>query len=189
MRYASQLEEAGMGKSLPPVERWDPPYCGDIDLEIAYDGLWMFEGTPIGRARLVRLFSTVLRREGEQYFLVTPVEKIGIRVAFTPFIAVLCDRREENGNKVLQFTTNVHDQVEAGKDNAIFMRNDPTNSEPVPVLHVRANLFARIARPVYFDLVEWGETHPVNETEMFGVWSHGQFFPFDEASKVFGGIE
>ncbi len=161
MRYAAALEGAG-GKSLPPVETWRPDFCGEIDLVIRRDGTWVHEGTPIGRARLVRLFSTVLRREGDDYFLVTPVEKMAITVEDAPFIAVLMRREGEGEAQRLIFTTNVGDEVVAGPDHPIEFRKNVETGEGAPYLEVRAGLTARIARAVFYDLAELGETREIN---------------------------
>ncbi len=184
MRYAAALEGAG-SKSLPPVEAWNPAFCGEIDLVIKRDGTWFHEGTPIGRARLVRLFSTVLRREGDEYFLVTPVEKMAIKVEDAPFIAVLMRREGEGAAQALTFTTNVGDEVQAGPDHRLVFRKDDETSDHAPYINVRAGLEARVARAVYYDLVALGETREIDGKGMFGVWSGGVFFPFGPASEVY----
>ncbi|MCK5748812.1 MAG: DUF1285 domain-containing protein [Oricola sp.] len=184
MRYAAALEGAGE-KSLPPVEKWNPEFCGEIDLVIRRDGVWVHEGTAIGRARLVRLFSTVLRREGDAYFLVTPVEKMEIKVEDTPFIAVLMRREGEGAAQRLIFTTNVGDETAAGPDHPIVFRKDPETGEGAPYVEVRRGLEARIARAVFYDLVELGETREIDGEAVFGVASDGAFFPFGPASEVY----
>jgi hypothetical protein len=184
MRYAAALEGAG-GKSLPPVEKWRPDFCGVIDLVIKRDGTWFHEGTPIGRARLVRLFSTVLRREGDKHFLVTPVEKLEITVEDAPFVAVLMRREGEGAQQKLTFITNVGDEALAGDAHALTFRKDDETGERAPYINVRAGLEARIARAVYYDLVELGETREIDSEAHFGVWSDGVFFPFGLASEVY----
>lgn len=184
MRYAAKLEGAGE-KSLPPVHLWNPDYCGELDLVIKRDGVWFHEGTPIGRARLVRLFSTVLKREGERHFLVTPVEKLGIEVEDAPFIAVLMRREGEGKQQRLVFTTNVGDEAAAGPEHALTFRKTLETGEGAPYLDVRAGLEARIARAVFYDLVALGETHHIDGEDKFGVWSGGVFFPFGPADEVF----
>lgn len=183
-RYAAELSEATGGKGLPPVERWNPAYCGELDLVIRRDGVWVHEGTPIGRAALVRLFSTVLKREGESYFLVTPVEKLGIRVEDAPFLAVLMRKEGESGTQKLVFTTNVGDEVVAGAHHAIDYRSG-ADGRSAPYLHVRAGLWARIARAVFYDLVALGETREENGAAEFGVRSEGVFFSFGPAGDMF----
>jgi hypothetical protein len=138
------------GRGLPPVHLWNPPHCGEIDIVIRRDGTWMHENSPIGRPELVRLFSTVLRKDADGYCLVTPVEKLAIQVEDLPFRAI--SLATENG--VLKFTTDVGDIVEAGADHPIEVETDPATGEPSPAVHVRADLWARIARPVFYELVE-----------------------------------
>ena len=137
-------------RGLPPVHLWNPAHCGDIDILIRRDGVWLHEGSPIGRPELVRLFSTVLRKDPDGYCLVTPVEKLTIRVEDLPFRAVAV--REDGGDLV--FTTDVGDEVRAGPEHPIEVETDPETGEPSPALHVRADLWARIARPVFYELVE-----------------------------------
>ena len=141
------------GRGLPPVHLWHPTHCGDIDIVIRRDGTWMHEGSPIGRAELVRLFSTVLRLDPDGYHLVTPVEKLRIGVEDLPFRAVAVEAREGR----LVFTTDVGDEVEAGAENPITVDADPRTGEPAPRLHVRRGLEARIARSVFYELVERAE--------------------------------
>lgn len=195
MRYAAQLDSASLSgtgaNSLPPVHRWDPPFCGDIDMVIAKDGTWFHEGTPIGRARLVRLFSSVLKREGDDYFLVTPVEKLGIKVVDAPFLAVLCqlkkpdDDNKDNANQELRFTTNVGEEIVAGKDNPLIWRGDAKDENAAPYLLVRDGLEAKVARSVFYDLVEWGEMRSINGQDQFGVVSQEMFFPFGLKDEIF----
>ncbi|MDK4738619.1 DUF1285 domain-containing protein [Rhizobium sp. CNPSo 3464] len=165
-------------KSLPPVDRWEPPFCGDIDMEIRSDGTWFYMGTPIGRAPLVRLFSTVLRKDAdEKTYLVTPVEKVGIRVVDAPFIAVEMSVTEREGKRVLTFRTNVGDVVEAGREHPIRFVIRGENDELKPYLHVRGRLEALVTRAVMYDLVELGETVVIAGREMFCVRSGGTIFP------------
>ena len=141
------------GCGLPPVHLWHPEHCGDIDILIRADGVWMHEGSPIGRAELVRLFSTVLRQDPDGYHLLTPVEKLKIRVEDLPFRAVAV----QAADGVLSFTTDMGDVVEAGAEHPIVVETDAATGEPAPRVHVRADLWARIARPVFYDLVERAE--------------------------------
>jgi hypothetical protein len=138
------------GKGLPPVHLWHPEHCGEIDIVIQRDGLWLHEGSPIGRAELVRLFSTVLRKDADGYVLVTPGEKLSITVEDLPFRAVAVERR----GGTLVFNTDVGDETAAGPEHAIRVETDPETGEPSPSVHVRADLWARIARPVFYELVE-----------------------------------
>ncbi len=165
---------------LPPVEKWDPPYCGEMDLEIRRDGTWIHEGTPIGRPALVRLFSTILKREGDRHYLVTPVEKLGIRVEDAPFLAV--DVEADGG--ALTFTTNVGDRVTAGPDHPIRVERDPGTGEPAPYVHVRAALEALIDRKTFYRLVDLGERREHDGQAWFGLVSRGTFFPVIPAAEL-----
>ena len=165
------------GRGLPPVHLWNPAHCGEIDIVIRRDGLWFHEGGPIGREALVRLFSTVLRKDPDGFYLVTPVEKMKITVEDAPFIAVRVDRV----GPALRFTTNVGDEVEAGPDNAIRVEVNPETGEPRPYLHVRRGLEARIRRPVFYELVEMAEERDTPEGPRLGVDSNGVWFPIGPA--------
>lgn len=172
-------------KGPPPVHLWNPPFCGDLDIRIARDGLWYYLGTPIGREPLVRLFASVLRRdEDEKYYLVTPVEKVGIRVDDVPFIAV--DHREEKGPQGprLVFTTNVGDDVAAGPEHPIRLERDDETGEPTPYLLVRARLEARIDRKTFYRLADIGVVEERPEGRLFGIWSDGAFFALATAEEV-----
>jgi hypothetical protein len=170
-------------KRLPPVHLWNPPFCGDIDMRIASDGTWFYMGTPIGRPALVRLFSTILKREDGKHFLVTPVEKVGIRVDDAPFLAVEMQRESESRNAVLRFRTNVDDWVRCDADHRL--RFEPaTDGGLTPYLHVRSDLWAKVTRALYYDLVDMGEERMIDGREMFGVTSAGEFFPMADAEEV-----
>lgn len=168
--------EAAHTRKLPPIEKWNPEFCGSIDMRIAVDGTWFYLGTPIGRPALVRLFSTILRREADGSFvLVTPVEKVGIAVEDAPFIAVRVDASGEGRQQKLTFMTNVGDTVVAGNEHPlrVEMRGD---REPRPYVHVRGRLEARIARPVFYELVGMAEERSTASGRELGVWSDGVFF-------------
>ncbi len=169
---------------LPPVELWDPPFCGDIDMKIDADGTWFYQKTPIGRPALVRLFSTVLKREGDSYYLVTPVEKVGITVVDSPFLAVELKVAQDERGRVLAFRTNVEDWVEAGPGHALTFVPEPETGGLKPYLHVRRDLWAKVTRALFYDLVELGEEREVGGRAMFGVASAGEFFPMAEASAL-----
>lgn len=174
------------GKS-PPVHLWDPPFCGDIDMEIKRDGTWFHEGTPIGRKPLVRLFSTILRKEGAEYFLVTPVEKVGLRVEDAPFVAIDVEAAGQGSEQIITFTTNVGDVVVAGPDNAIRVERDACTKgggEPAPYIHVRAGLDALIDRKSFYRLVDMGEAHELDGVAWFGVWSRATFFPIIPVAEL-----
>lgn len=164
-------------KGLPPVHLWNPPFCGDLDMHIARDGRWYYMGTPIGRPAMVRLFSTVIRRDDDKYFLVTPVEKVGITVEDAPFVAVGLTVEGSGEAQVLRFVTNVDDEIEAGPEHPIRVEIDPDSNEPAPYVHVRANLEALIGRSVFYQLVDIATEREVDGQTWLGVWSHGRFFP------------
>ena len=171
------------GKGLPPVHLWNPPFCGDLDIRIAADGSWYYMGTPIGRPALVRLFSTILKREGDRYFLVTPVEKVGIRVDDVPFMAVEMRKSSDTRGALLDFRTNVDDWVAC--DAAHRLRFEPgAGGGLTPYLHVRADLWAKVTRPLYYELVDMGEERMIDGRAMFGVESRGEFFPMADAEEV-----
>ena len=167
-------------KGPPPVHLWTPDYCGDLDIEIRRDGLWFYLGTPIGREPLVRLFASILKLEDGKYYLVTPVEKVGIRVQDVPFIAVDAEAGGEGESQVLTFTTNVGDEVMAGSENPIRVERDPVTGEPSPYVHVRRGLEARIDRKTFYRLVDLG----VHRDGWFGIWSGGQFFPIIPSAEL-----
>lgn len=168
---------ATKSKGLPPVHLWNPPFCGDLDMRIARDGTWFYLGTPIGRAPLVKLFSSILRKDGDNYFLVTPVEKVGITVDDAPFVATDFDVTGEGEDQVLTFTTHVGDTAVAGPYHPIRVERDAETGEPSPYVLVRANLEALIDRKSFYRLVDCGAHHEVDGQSWFGVWSGGQFFP------------
>lgn len=175
------------GKGLPPVHLWNPPFCGDLDMRIAADGIWYYMGTPIGRPALVRLFSTILKREDGKHFLVTPVEKVGIRVDDAPFLAVEMVKQESEKGWSLSFRTNVDDWVTC--DHAHPLRFEPSAEGGLtPYLHVRADLWAKVTRALYYDLVDIGEARMVDGREMFGVASSGAFFAMADAEQVRGAL-
>jgi hypothetical protein len=170
---------------LPPVDRWNPPFCGDIDMEIRADGTWFYMGTPIGRAPLVRLFSTVLRRDEDgKTYLVTPVEKVGIRVVDAPFVAVEMSVTQREGEQVLTFRSNVGDVVEAGQDHPLRFVIHGGNSELKPYLHIRGRLEALVARAVMYELVALGEVLDIDGTAMFSIRSGGVTFPIMPADEL-----
>ena len=180
---AEAAKKAGK-RGLPPVHLWNPPFCGDLDMRIARDGTWFYLGTPIGRAPLVRLFSTILRKDGDDYFLVTPVEKVGITVDDAPFVAVDFEVDGQGSEQALTFETNVGDTVTAGPDHPIRVVRDPETGEPSPYVLVRANLEALIDRKSFYRLVDIGTREPRDGIEWFGLWSGGTFFPVIPASEL-----
>jgi hypothetical protein len=171
---ASLQRDAAAGRALPPVERWNPPHCGDIDIRIARDGTWYHQGAPFARRELVRLFSTILRKDPDGFHLVTPGEKMRIRVDDVPFLAVLVRAECEGPAQRLVFMTNVGDETVAGNDNPIRVETNALTGEPAPYVHVRRGLEARIARSVFYQLADLAVP---GEDGAVGVWSEGVFFP------------
>ncbi len=180
---AGAVQRAG-GKGPPPVHLWNPPFCGDLDMRIATDGTWYYLGTPIGRPALVRLFASVLKRESGKYFLVTPVEKVGIIVEDAPFLAVEMHAEEGMGGPVLNFRTNVDDWVACDADHALRFEPETATGGLKPYLHVRRDLWAKVTRPLFYDLVARGEERNLNGQRMFGVASGAEFFVMAGADSL-----
>ena len=181
---AASARAAAKGRGIPPVHLWNPPHCGDLDIRIARDGTWFYMGTPIGRPELVRLFSTILRKDGDSYVLVTPVEKVGITVEDAPFVAVDFELEGSGQAQTLTFTTNVADTVKAGPDAPIRIERDPKTGEPSPYVRIRANLDALIDRKSFYRLVDIGTSEIHEGNDWFGVWSGGQFFPIIPSAEL-----
>lgn len=181
---AEARAESKKNRSLPPVHLWNPPFLGDIDMRIAVDGTWYYLGSPINRKPMVKLFSSILRRDGDQYFLVTPVERVGIKVDDAPFLAVELIKEGQGESQTLCFRTNVDDWVTVGAENPISVETDTTSQEPRPYVHIRRNLYALINRAVFYDLVELGVEENIGSTPYFGVWSAKQFFPIAPAELL-----
>ena len=167
-------------KSLPPVHLWNPPFCGELDIRIARDGTWFYLGTPIGRPELVRLFSSILKKEGDRFFLVTPVEKVGIKVDDAPFVAVDFNVENHRGTQILTFETQVGDLTTAGQECPIHVVLDSQTGEPSPYVRVRSNLEALIDRKSFYRLIDYA----VHHDGWFGVWSSGLFFPMIESTEI-----
>jgi hypothetical protein len=176
---------ARAGKGLPPVDRWHPPFCGDLDMEIRSDGTWFYLGTPIGRMPLVQLFSTVLRKDEDgRTYLVTPVEKVGIRVVDAPFLAVEMNVSGVGDARVMTFRTNVGDVVEAGLEHPLRFVDEPDTGGLKPYVLVRGRLEALIARPVMYELVEHGEEIVIDRVAMFAVRSNGVVYPIMPVERL-----
>jgi hypothetical protein len=180
------VRAVGQQKGPAPVHLWNPPDCGDIDMRIAADGTWYYQKTPIGRAALVKLFSTVLKREGERYMLVTPVEKCGIAVEDAPFLAVEMAVDAAGQDRTLVFRTNVDDLVRCDADHGLRFERDAPAGGLRPYVHVRAGLWAKVTRALYYDLVALGEARDVDGRAMFGIASGGAFFPMAPVADVAG---
>ncbi|HXF88041.1 MAG TPA: DUF1285 domain-containing protein [Xanthobacteraceae bacterium] len=181
MAGAARQEAA---KGPPPVHLWNPPYCGDLDMRIAADGTWYYLKTPIGRPALVKLFASVLKREGDKYFLVTPMEKCGITVDDAPFLAVELKIEHGPRGQVLNFRTNVDDWVRCDAAHPLRFEPEPRSGGLKPYLHVRRDLWAKVTRALFYDLVELGEERDVDGCRMFGVTSDGKFFAMAPADSL-----
>lgn len=175
-QFFSELEKNSDGQSLPPVEKWNPEFCGDMELIIKRDGSWHYEGSPIGRQRLVKLFSTVLKKEDDKYFLVTPVEKLGIRVEDAPFLVIRMQIKDTVEGPIISFEDNCDNQIILTKDNPIWVEHDSKTGEPSPYIMVRRNLHALIHRNVFYELVERAEERVIDDQKHLGVMSAGEFF-------------
>jgi len=173
------------GKGPAPVERWNPDFCGDLDMEIKADGTWFYLGTPIGRMPLVQLFSTVLRKDEDgKTYLVTPVEKVGIRVVDAPFVAVEMDVSGTGDDRLITFRTNVGDVVEVGPGHPLRFVDEDATGGLKPYVLVRGRLEALVARPVMYELVEHGEEIDIGGRTMFAVRSKGEVYPIMPAEKL-----
>ena len=180
---AAAAKAAGR-KGPPPVHLWNPPFCGDLDMRIARDGTWYYLGTPIGRAPLVKLFSSILKREGEDFFLVTPVEKVGITVDDAPLLAIDFEVTGTGMDQVLILTTKTEDEAVLGPDHPLRVERDPATGEPSPYVLIRSNLWALIDRKSFYRLVDLCCHHDHAGQRWFGLWSSGQFFPVIPSSEL-----
>jgi uncharacterized protein len=166
-------------KGPPPVHLWNPPYCGAIDMRIAADGTWFYQGTPIGRPAMVKLFASILRKDPERFVLVTPVEMVGIEVEDAPFAAVELTAGEEG----LTFRTNVDDHVLASAEHPLRFERGPAGGLK-PYVLIRGGLWARATRAVYLELAELAATRTIDGVALFGIESAGIFFPMAPASEI-----
>ena len=192
MAKHSKSPEAAIGglaeaarRGPAPVRLWNPPDCGDIDMRIAADGVWHYCGSPIGRASLVKLFASILRKDGDRYVLVTPVEKVGIKVDDAPFLAVEMQVDAKNGEPLLTFRTNVDDIVTAGVEHPLRFERGAADGLK-PYIRVRGDLWALVKRALFYDLVALGTTAGGRDDLWFGVRSGGVFFPMCPASEIEG---
>jgi hypothetical protein len=175
----------GRLRGLGPKPSWNPPDCGDIDMRIAADGTWFYCGSPIGRAPLAQLFASIMRKEGDRYVLVTPVEKVGIRVDDAPFLAVEMRVRDEGDEPQLTFRTNVEDLVTVGLEHPLRFERGASEGLK-PYVRVRDDLWALVKRALFYDLVALGRTERVEDEDWFGVRSRGLFFPMCRAREIEG---
>ncbi|MDP4824181.1 MAG: DUF1285 domain-containing protein [Aestuariivirgaceae bacterium] len=181
LKGLKEAEKAAGGKGLPPVHLWNPAFCGDIDMRISQDGTWFYMNSPIGRKPLVRLFSTILRHDEDgKFYLITPVEKVGITVDDAPFVAVAMEVEGSGRDQILSFRTNCEDMVTVDAEHPLrFAKEDGTDGLK-PYVRVRGRLEALVNRAIFYDLVACG----VTEGEHFGVWSSGVFWPMAKASEI-----
>lgn len=170
----------GGGTNLPPVHLWNPPFCGDIDMRIAGDGTWFYMNSPIGRKPLYQLFSRVLRKDDDKYYLVTPVEKCGIRVDDSPFTAIRMMVAGEGTSQVITFETNCDDEVTVDAAHPLRFATEDGTGGLKPYVLVRSNLEALVVRALFYDLVAVG----AHAGEWFGVWSSGTFFPMQRSVEI-----
>lgn len=172
-----QIESLPENSGLPPVHLWNPPFCGDIDIRISRDGQWFYQGSPIGREAMVRLFSTVLRYDEDHcFYLVTPVEKVRIQVDDAPFIATSLTVKPGDSGQILTFTTNVGDNAELGKDHPLWLAPDKQSGFMQPYILVRDRLKALIHRNVFYELVELAEERIINGQKQLIVSSNNHSF-------------
>ena len=175
------LAAARKAKGPPPVELWNPPFCGDIDMRIAGDGTWFYMNSPIGRKPLVQLFSSVLRHDADgKFYLVTPVEKCGIRVDDAPFTAVRMAVEGEGADQIIRFETNVDDEVTVDAAHPLRFAVEEGTGGLKPYVLMRGRLEALVSRALFYDIVAVGEV----KDGWFGVWSSGVFFPMQKASEI-----
>ncbi len=185
---AALIARAGVSeRGIPPVEKWDPPFRGDIDMRIATDGIWYYNGSPVTREALVRLFASVLRCDDDgRHYLVTPVEKVGITVEDAPFLAVELHADGFRENQTITFRTGQGDVVSAGPDHPLRFEVEDENGGLKPYILVRGRLEARLTRPLLYELVELGNMNTIDGAEMFGIWSGGTFYPVMPAEEMEG---
>ena len=181
---AAAARAATKSRTLPPVMSWNPPFCGDLDIRIARNGTWFYLGTPIGRFELVKLFSSILKIEEGKYFLVTPVEKVGIQVDDAPFIAVDFNEVITQGEKALKFETHVGDRVVASHENPIRVERDAITDEPAPYIHIRNGLDALIDRKTFYRLIDIGQHKNHKNESWFGIISASTFFPIIKSEEL-----
>jgi hypothetical protein len=182
---AEAAAAAARGRGPAPVDLWNPPYCGEIDMRIAADGAWFYCGTPIGRPALVKLFASILRKDNDRHVLVTPVERVGITVDDAPFVAVEMEAGEAGGARRLVFRTNVDDFVAVDAEHPLRFERAAADGIK-PYVRVRGELWALVKRALYYDLVALGETATWRGEDWFGVWSGGAFFRVARASEIEG---
>ena len=171
-------------KSLTPIEKWNPPFCGDIDMTITKSGKWYYMGSEIKRPAMVKLFSGILRLESDNsYYLVTPVEKVRIQVEDAPFVAVAITKEQSEGMNTVTFRTNLNDEIVLSKENPLSIEIKK-NDEPSPYITVRNNLRALISRSVFYELVDLAETIPIDGVPYLAIKSQGEIFKIHKVEDL-----
>jgi len=171
-------------KSLPPIEKWNPPFCGDIDMTISKSGKWYYMGSEIKRPAMVKLFSGILRLESDNsYYLVTPVEKVRIQVEDAPFVAVAITKEQSEGMNTVTFRTNLNDEIVLSKENPLSIEIKK-NDEPSPYITVRNNLRALVSRSVFYELVDLAETIPIDGVPYLAIKSQGEIFKIHKVEDL-----
>ena len=183
-KFSSTIKKYIKESEPAPVHLWNPPYCGELDIRITRDGNWHYNKSPIGRKRLVKLFSNILKKEGDFYYLVTPVEKIKIQVDDAPFLIVDIESKTVNGTQEITFLTNTETKFSLGSENPlrILFKND--TQEPSPYVVVRKNLEGLLDRKTFYRLIEKSDFHSYEGTSWLGIWSQNVFFPILEENKL-----
>lgn len=178
--FAKEAQKYLNSESFPPVHLWHPEFCGDIDMRINRDGSWDYMGSPISRIEMVKLFSRIIRLDSDgKYYMVTPVEKVGITVVDAPFIAAEMEIEGKGEGQVITFRSNLDEYVKVGKDNPIIVEFDEVSGEPSPYVIMRKNLKALISRPVYYQMAELVVEHEGK----YGIWSDHHFYPLGDLSE------
>ena len=172
------------GSKPAPVHLWDPPFCGDLEIHIDASGRWFYQKSEIKRARLIKLFANILKKEKDKYFLVTPVEKVGITVDDVPFIATEIDLVTKGKIPLFKFTTNVGDSTYLEKDHQFDILFKKSTNEPQPYINVRSNLFAKIDRKSFYRLVDFCSEVSHGGENWFGFHSNDIFFPLVKSDKL-----
>lgn len=169
--------EAGQSDAASRGAERTPFFCGDIDMRIARDGTWYYQGTPIGRRELVKLFSTVLCRDEQgDFWLETPVEKCRIEVEDAPFIVTAMEVTGEGRDQSVRFTTNIDSDVVVDEAHPLKIAHRPDTGDPAPYVTLRPGIDALLGRAVYYELVEHGVEEHIEGEDRFGIWSKGGFF-------------
>ena len=183
-KFSSTIKKYIKESEPAPVHLWNPPYCGELDIRITRDGNWHYNKSPIGRKRLVKLFSNILKKEGDFYYLVTPVEKIKIQVDDAPFLIVDIESKIVNGTQEITFLTNTETEFSLGSKNPLRILFKNHTQEPSPYVVVRKNLEGLIDRKTFYRLIEKSDFHSYKGASWLGVWSQNVFFPILEENKL-----